>query len=388
MSAKRKFGPMHPIRFAIEHLFWGDALRWREVSWFGHAWYHLWDWTFRKWDQWIVPHLTPRRWERENYAFLTTMRIPPRLNGFVYGNPEEGYCAEIIEAGGPWKDLCLLRRHGGGGREGGHGLPGPLRRGGGNMGPRRLLVRHVARARTDTRRPDVHPMTTLPTPAYICGWPTACAAETCAGATWRPGNAYGPAAFITLIAVGLIAAPFLPRTTRTMIVPATPDPMAQLATMERQAATLSASMAGDITRYVRDVEPIERALLRRARDPWLARQAAWALVFEAEERDLSPRLVSKVLRVENPWLIPDTTSFAGAVGWMQIMPLHVYDGHPCGTDLTDGITSVCYGSSILRDYLGRALDRAIRESLNSYSGCVRTPGCESYAMKVINLTEN
>lgn len=190
-----------------------------------------------------------------------------------------------------------------------------------------------------------------------------------------------------IVLVGLIATPFLPHTTRTQWEPAGPDRVAQVASMKRQAAALSASMAGDITRYVRDVEPIERALLRRARDPWLARQAAWALVLEAEERDLSPRLVSQVLRVENPWLAADTVSSAGAVGWMQVMPLHVRADHPCGTDLTDGITSVCYGSTILRDYLGRALDRAIRESLNAYSGCVRTPGCESYATKVTNLTE-
>lgn len=191
-----------------------------------------------------------------------------------------------------------------------------------------------------------------------------------------------------VVLLALCAAPFLPRTTRTRIEHAVYDVRAELAAMERQAATLSESMDRDLTRYVRDVEPIERALLRRARDPWLARQAAWAVVLEAETRELSPALVAAVLQVENPWLVPDTTSYAGAVGWMQIMPMHVYDSHPCGTDLTDGPTSVCYGSAILRDYLGRALDRAIREGLNAYNGCVRTPGCSTYATKVVNLTEN
>jgi len=163
--------------------------------------------------------------------------------------------------------------------------------------------------------------------------------------------------------------------------------MATVARMERQVALLGASMDEVIARYVRDVAPIEQALLRRARDPWLARVASWALVAEAEERDLSPRLVSKVLRVENPWLATDTTSSAGAVGWMQVMPLHVTDDHPCGTDLTDGPTSVCYGSAILREYIGRALDRAVREGLNAYNGCVRTPGCESYATRVTEQIE-
>ena len=191
-----------------------------------------------------------------------------------------------------------------------------------------------------------------------------------------------------VVLAALIAAPFLPHTTRTRIEHAVYDVEAEVARMERQAALLSASLDGDVTRYVRHVFPIERALLRRARDPWLARQAAWAIVAEAETRELSPALVAAVLMVENPWLVPDTTSFAGAVGWMQIMPVHVRADHPCGTDLTDGITSVCYGSTILRDYLGRALDKAIRESLNAYNGCVRTPGCETYATKVVNLTED
>lgn len=100
---KRKLGPVHPIRYVIEHLFWRSANRWRETWWFGRAWYHVWEWIFRKWDAQVVPRLTPYRWFRERYDFLTTMRIPPRLNGFVYGSPEEGYAAEIIEAGGPWR---------------------------------------------------------------------------------------------------------------------------------------------------------------------------------------------------------------------------------------------------------------------------------------------
>ena len=190
------------------------------------------------------------------------------------------------------------------------------------------------------------------------------------------------AALVTLIALGLIVAPFLPRTTRTRIEPTVPDPMVQLATMERQAAALSASMDGDVTRYVREVFSIERALLRRARDPWLARQAAWAIVAEAETRELSPALVAAVLMVENPWVVSDTVSHAGAVGWMQVMPMHV-GNYDCGLDLTDGKTSVCYGATILRGYLGTALDEAIRSALLRYNGCVSTPGCELYAQRVL-----
>uniref|UniRef100_A0A6M3K986 Putative transglycosylase n=1 Tax=viral metagenome TaxID=1070528 RepID=A0A6M3K986_9ZZZZ len=161
---------------------------------------------------------------------------------------------------------------------------------------------------------------------------------------------------------------------------------ARLSKIERQARLLSGSAVEVERRYGADVEPIELALLStgRVRDPLSARVAAWALVREAESRHLSPALLAAVLQVENPWLIPDTTSFVGAVGWMQVMPFHAEDGsHPCGPDLTDGPTSVCFGADILRSYLGSALDDAIRVALLRYNGCVTTPGCEVYADHVL-----
>lgn len=165
----------------------------------------------------------------------------------------------------------------------------------------------------------------------------------------------------------------------------TPDLVPTLAAMERKVAALSASMDEVTLRYVRDVHPIEMSMLKRARDPGMARAAAWAIVLEAEERHLSPALVAAVMQIENPWLVTDTTSNAGAVGWMQVMPMHLTDAryNGCGADLTDGPTSVCYGTTILRDYIGRALDDAIRTALNRYNGCVRTPGCEVYADHVL-----
>lgn len=190
-------------------------------------------------------------------------------------------------------------------------------------------------------------------------------------------------AAVALIALALVAAPFLPRTTRTMLVPATPDPMATVTRMERQAAALSVSMDRDITRYFREVFPLEWALLPRARDPWLARVAAWALVVEAERWGMGPRLLTSIIQEENPWLVTDTTSSAGAVGWGQIMPLHAGQHDPCGDDLRDGPTSVCYSASISRQYFGRALRRALVETLNGYSGCVSKPGCELYAERVL-----
>ena len=163
------------------------------------------------------------------------------------------------------------------------------------------------------------------------------------------------------------------------------DQSALMDVYERRAALLLASNAEVLERYRRDVEPIELALLEggRVRDPMQARVAAWAIVRETETRHLSPQLIASVLREEDPWLVTDTVSYAGAVGWMQVMPQHVYPTHPCGTDLTDGNVSVCYGSEIMREYMGEALDAAIRVALLRYNGCKATPGCEQYAERVL-----
>jgi len=168
------------------------------------------------------------------------------------------------------------------------------------------------------------------------------------------------------------------------------DPMVRVAAMKRRAQVLQETGDEVIRKYVRDVSPLEYALLRfgRVRDPRQARLAAWAIVRETETRHLSPQLIASLMKVEDPWLVPDTVSSAGAVGWMQIMPMHVYDGHPCGTDLTDGDVNVCYGTTILREYIGRALDRALREALLAYNGCVSTPGCELYADRVLAGVNN
>ncbi|HUT60652.1 MAG TPA: lytic transglycosylase domain-containing protein [Phycisphaerae bacterium] len=169
-----------------------------------------------------------------------------------------------------------------------------------------------------------------------------------------------------------------------------PDPMVQVAAMKRRAQVLQDTGDEVIRKYVRDVFPLEYALLKtgRVRDPWMARVAAWALVLEGEKRDMRPRLFASIMQEENPWLVPDTTSYAGAVGWMQVMPFHAVAGGrhrvACGSDdLTAGPVSVCYGADIYRLYFGRALRRALEQALDGYSGCVSKPGCELYAQRVL-----
>jgi len=166
--------------------------------------------------------------------------------------------------------------------------------------------------------------------------------------------------------------------------------MAQVAALERRAQVLQDTGDEVIRKYFRDVFPLEYALLEtgRVRNPWMARVAAWALVLEGEKWDIGPQLFASIMQEENPWLIPDTTSYAGAVGWMQVMPFHAVAGGrhrvACGSDdLTAGPVSVCYGADIYRLYFGRALRRALEQALNGYGGCVRAPGCELYATRVM-----
>ena len=91
-----------------------------------------------------------------------------------------------------------------------------------------------------------------------------------------------------------------------------------------------------------------------------------------------------MLLVEDPGLDPAAVSPVGAVGLMQVMPIHA-GGWGCDSDdLTDPDVSICHGARILAHYLketGGNLDRALLR----YNGCVRgvnTPNCHLYPMLV------
>lgn len=105
----------------------------------------------------------------------------------------------------------------------------------------------------------------------------------------------------------------------------------------------------------------------------------------ARAEGLNPLLVSAIVKVENPWLVHDTVSFAGALGIMQVMPSIWSDEFPeCGEDLSKLDTNVCTGVKILSRYMNSELDRALDRTLLRYNGCVSTPGCEVYTRKVLS----
>lgn len=136
--------------------------------------------------------------------------------------------------------------------------------------------------------------------------------------------------------------------------------------------------------YRSDVAPIRRVLLRYRDDAELAEKVAVALVREANKVGLEPRLLLAVLLVENPWLEPKIRSPVGAVGLMQVMPLHRGAWPACEPDLEDIDANICHGARIFAHYFRRS-NGNIERALLRYNGCVNgtnTPNCHQYPYHV------
>jgi soluble lytic murein transglycosylase-like protein len=182
----------------------------------------------------------------------------------------------------------------------------------------------------------------------------------------------------------------LPEGAPLRIAAAATTPQAALESLSRYMAGMRAE--GDHTEgYVRlyrdHVLPVEESLERWGLEPDLARRVAWPLVENAYERGLDPATVVAIVLVESSGQ-PDATSFVGARGLMQVMPLHEGEWD-CGNDLYDIDANLCYGTSILRWNLDR-FDGDERRALLAYNGCVRgtnTPNCHTYPNKVRRLRE-
>ncbi|MFW6331590.1 MAG: lytic transglycosylase domain-containing protein, partial [Gemmatimonadota bacterium] len=139
--------------------------------------------------------------------------------------------------------------------------------------------------------------------------------------------------------------------------------------------------------YQNHVRPVEQSLARWGLAAELARRVAWPLVENAYERGLDPATVVAIVLVESSGR-PSATSFVGARGLMQVMPMHK-GRWDCGPDLYDIESNLCYGTSILADNLDR-FGGDERRALLAYNGCVRgtnTPDCHTYPDKVRRLRD-
>ena len=161
--------------------------------------------------------------------------------------------------------------------------------------------------------------------------------------------------------------------------PARPLTAAEMGRLQSRVRTVSALYGGATAYLDSSVQPLQAALLRQRNDPLLTRRVAVSLVRHSNRLRLNPRLLLGMLLVENPNVNPRARSRVGAEGLMQVMPEH--RGHwPCGADLQDVDTNICYGAHVFEDNL-RDSRGNVAGALLRYNGCVRgtnTPDCRHY----------
>jgi soluble lytic murein transglycosylase-like protein len=140
--------------------------------------------------------------------------------------------------------------------------------------------------------------------------------------------------------------------------------------------------------YRNHVYPVEHSLKSWGVDSELARRVAWPLVEYSYDRGLDPATVVAVLLIESGGR-PHVTSFVGARGLMQVMPMHRGRWPGCGDDLYDIETNLCYGTAILAWFIRRHSGDE-RRALLGYNGCIRgtnTPNCHTYPAKVRRIRD-
>ncbi len=159
---------------------------------------------------------------------------------------------------------------------------------------------------------------------------------------------------------------------------------ADIAALRARVRRVTAGWAELADYYDAEVAPVSRVLRQYRDDPALTDRIAAAVVREAKATDLEPRLLLGVLLVENPWLDPSARSFVGAVGLMQVMPVHA-GGWQCGSNLESIDTNICLGARVFAQNLDRT-GGDIRAALLRYNGCVtgsNTPDCRKYPSRVL-----
>jgi len=130
--------------------------------------------------------------------------------------------------------------------------------------------------------------------------------------------------------------------------------------------------------------PLERYLGRFSKDTALVRRVARAVIRQAHEEKVAASLVAAVLVTENTTLKPWAESHVGAVGLMQVMPMHAGQLGCDSADLVNVESNICHGTRILARNLRRTSSSAA--ALLRYNGCVRgtnTPNCFEYPVRVL-----
>jgi len=150
----------------------------------------------------------------------------------------------------------------------------------------------------------------------------------------------------------------------------------------------SAALERDVTKRLAH-RPLAIALTRRLRNPELADRVAAAVVYEAGRLRMSPSLLAGVLLIENGPADSSAISTQGAIGMMQVMPVHIGSYGCLSGDLLNVEANICHGARLLNTYLRRT--KSVELALRRYNGCVRgrnTPRCSRYPVRVMRTASS
>jgi hypothetical protein len=164
----------------------------------------------------------------------------------------------------------------------------------------------------------------------------------------------------------------------------TPAPKSRgSAPVHRRVVLDSAAMERAVTKRLAH-RPLAASLERRIRNPELAERVAAAVVYEAGRARISPSVLAAVLMIENAPFDTGAVSSEGAIGLMQVMPMHVGNYRCLSGDLLNVEANICHGARLLGMHIRRS--KSLDEALRRYNGCVRgrnTPRCQRYPVRVI-----
>jgi hypothetical protein len=150
----------------------------------------------------------------------------------------------------------------------------------------------------------------------------------------------------------------------------------------------SAALEREVTKRLAH-RPLAIVLTRRLRNPELADRVAAAVVYEAGRVRISPSLLAGVLLIENGPADSSAISTQGAIGMMQVMPVHIGSYGCLSGDLLNVEANICHGARLLGTYLRRT--KSVELALRRYNGCVRgrnTPRCHRYPLRVMRTASS
>ena len=172
---------------------------------------------------------------------------------------------------------------------------------------------------------------------------------------------------------------------RALLVGIKPGPAAEMPATTARVATAADSLRAESALQATLVRPqLEVYFARFNGDRALVRRISRAVAREARRQQVPPSLIAAVLVTENTTLKPGARSSVGALGLMQVMPMHAGAALCGSSDLTDVDSNICHGTLILARNLRRT--HTTTAALLRYNGCVRgtnTPDCHRYPSKVL-----